>query len=499
MIFIDMKTFEILIESFDLDGVGEVEITWDFDEDEYKETLEELEVGESYSVDSYIKEYVTFNVETFDCETYHHISYETLDYNDLEETFGEKKTLQIIDDLKENGTSRFEISELYNDLDYDVHNPDELNDIAMKLLKHGEYYKDCRGFILSNGVVVYTPLEHNMVSVIDGVNGTFDFIKLGNIRVLQKSIDLCKKPTIEQRETLRRVIGSYANDELYLDIFGENGGEVGCRYYRPVYRRVMAEIDRYFDEGIKPQGDGYNESLKRRNVIISESQYQKFFGDSVEICGFPDDAELYINNEKVAEYKYSDSKAFPFIIFNNQLYIGEHGSTHSQLLYANKVIDDESGIYGRIWVGAKVNEFNHALVLFWGNINENEEKTNCKDKIYELTRKLKVNPDKVVIGVEFKYRIFKLVPLNGWNGTVHEMSDNEKEALNIHLMNSDEKMKQTKGFRDLRDKKIGKKLTNDKGDEIPMAKYHNLIYQENFRNKNAIISEKQYKRFFVRK
>ena len=102
-----MKTFEILIESLDLDGVGEVEITWDFDEDEYKETLEELEVGESYSVDSYIKEYVTFNVETFDCETYHHISYETLDYNDLEETFGEKKTLQIINDLKENGSSRF--------------------------------------------------------------------------------------------------------------------------------------------------------------------------------------------------------------------------------------------------------------------------------------------------------------------------------------------------------------------------------------------------------
>jgi hypothetical protein len=45
---------------------------------------------------------------------------------------------------------------MFDDEEIDVNNPDELNSIAIKMLPHGDYYKDCRGFILTNGDIIYT-------------------------------------------------------------------------------------------------------------------------------------------------------------------------------------------------------------------------------------------------------------------------------------------------------------------------------------------------------
>jgi hypothetical protein len=91
---------------------------------------------------------------------------------------------------------------------------------------------------------------------------------MGNIRVLPQSIDIGDKPTSEQRDVLRRVIASYADEELYLDIYqGKNS--IGAKYIHPDWRYVMGEIDRFYSEGIKPQGNEFYESKK---IQITENE-----------------------------------------------------------------------------------------------------------------------------------------------------------------------------------------------------------------------------------
>lgn len=473
-----MDNVKLITENINLDGVGEVEIGWDFDEDDYKDWLKEEGLDNNQeNLITYISDSVSFEIEYFDNDTYHHMGYDYADYNDMVNTFGENLMPQIIDEIDNNGTYRIETSELYNSEEFDVNNPDELNNIAMKILNHGEYYKGCRGFILTNGVVVYTPAEHNMVSQINGIRGTFDFIKKGNIRILNQSIDLSKPPTPEQREVLRKVIASYSNEELYVDIMDGNG-ECGSTYVKPDWRYVMGEIDRYFSEGIRPQGK------------INESVGCNF--DGVEFVGYPDDMDLWMDNYNVARYEFNDSKAYPFIIKDGKLYIGSKGGMHDAVRYENRLdVDAKKSIDGRIWTSAKYNLFNYAVVCFWGT--ENNE--NIKPYIYELAKRLKVNPEKIVVVSESGSgkTISKPILLSYWDGRVHSLSKEEEEQKNIHMMGAKDKHDNTGDFRKSRDSKIGKKLTNDKGVEMPMAQYHNMIYQE---SKNVFISESQYKRLF---
>ena len=484
-----MDNVKLITENINLDGVGEVEIGWDFDEDDYKDWLKEEGLDNNQeNLITYISDSVSFEIEYFDNDTFHHMGYDYADYNDMVNAFGENLMPQIIDEIDNNGTYRIETSELYNSGEFDVNNPNELNNIAMKILNHGEYYKDCRGFILTNGVVVYTPAEHNMVSQINDIKGTFDFIEKGNIRVLPQSIDLSKPPTQEQRVVLRQAIASYSDEELYLDILDGNGS-YGTTYVKPDWRYVMGEIDRYFSEGLKPQGNTHYESKTKKGLVISESQYNRLFNGTPEMYGCADSAELYINGIPVASYWYLDKTAYPFIICNNELYIGDKSETHGQFSWKILGHSEENSICGRIWVSAKTNEFNYSVILFWGNTQANE---NCKDKIYELADKLKVNPQKIMIGIT-NHDYIPIIPLSDWDGFVHKMSEKEQELRNLHLMNSIEKHDNTGDFRKSRDTKIGKKLTNDKGVEMPMAQYHNMIYQE---SKNVFISESQYKRLF---
>jgi len=272
-----MRTLKLITESIDLENVGEVEFSWDFNDGEYQDWLQDMSLRPSQdNLFEYVRDNVRFGFETFDNVYFHHIAYEYCDYDELEETFGNLTAQRIVGELQKNETYRFELSELYNNQDININNPEELNKLAMQLLPHGEYYKDCRGFILTNGVVIYTPMEHNNVSVIRGIKGTYDFLRYGNIRTLQQSIDLSQPPTREQRDVLRNVIASYANEELYVDIY-TNGQTVSARYVRPEWRRVLGEIDRFFSEGIKPQGGNLGESIRKKEIIINESQYRRLF------------------------------------------------------------------------------------------------------------------------------------------------------------------------------------------------------------------------------
>ena len=255
----------------DISEIGAFNYEWDFDEDEYREYLQDNGVEDSReNLIEYIKDNVSFDMEFLDNDTFHVFDRKSLSYDDIEYYFGEALAEKALNDCLEDGHGYAETVSLYND-EIDINNSEELNDAAKKLLRHGEYYKDCRGFILSDGTVVYTPSEHNECSKIYGVEGTFHFIKLGNIRVLQNSIDIGKKPTEKQYKTLINVIRCYSDSELYLDIISNN---VSVKYVNPQWRYVIGEIERFYNDGIKPSGKVFYEENKTKpmKIILSEEK-----------------------------------------------------------------------------------------------------------------------------------------------------------------------------------------------------------------------------------
>jgi len=240
----------------DLSEIGEVVYSWDFDEESYTEWLADAELEDSpESKMEYITDNVTFDLEYMDAETFHRCGYDSKSYDEIVDMFGEMKAKEMIEDCLNNGEGRFETAELYSDDVFDINNPDELNNAVMHQMPHGEYHKNARGFILTNGVMVYTEAEHNLITGINGITSKFQFIRLGNIRVLPNSVDLGKQPTDAQRSVLREIISSYQGEEFYLDIFSE-AGEIGAKYNNADWRYIMGEIDRYYSEGIRPQGGG---------------------------------------------------------------------------------------------------------------------------------------------------------------------------------------------------------------------------------------------------
>jgi len=264
------------LKYIDLSDVGLVKYEWYFDEDEYNEWLADNELTDSEETrhEYYVNE-VTYEVEYCDNYSQHTMDVDqNVSYSDLEELFGENMAEKILSNCIKYGEGKFETFEMYEDSDYDVNNPQELNDIAVKLFSHGEYYKDCRGFILTNGVVIYTPSEHNEITILNNVNDKFDFVRMGNIRVLPNSINIYTEPTYEQELVLRDVIDSYSDDELFLDICNKDDC-CGVRYDHPNWRYVLGEIERYYSEGIRPQGNQYFESKNNHKETLNESQESK--------------------------------------------------------------------------------------------------------------------------------------------------------------------------------------------------------------------------------
>lgn len=276
----------------DLSEVGEVAIEdWTYDEEEYQEWLVDNELQDTpENKMNYIEDFnVEFEVDLLDNQTYHTMCCEWVYYDDLVEKFGDNMAKKIEYEMIENGSFKFDTSDIYADENYDINNPQELNDIAMKLLPHGEYLKGCRGFILSNGVVVYTEAEHNDVLRIPGINDKWQFIELGNIRLLPNSIDIGSEPTYEQEEVLRYMLRLYDSEEIYLDIFSENG-EIGAHYPSADCNYIMGEINRYYSEGIRPQGGEFYESKESgKKILVSEKQlltlkentFENWFGNSI--------------------------------------------------------------------------------------------------------------------------------------------------------------------------------------------------------------------------
>lgn len=240
--------------AYDMSEVGEIECSLDFDNDAYEEYL--TGNGLTDSVESkmnFIRDYdIEYDVELKDPETYHTFDYERMTINDIEQNFGSTIANDVLQDCMDGRSHRYELA-LYDNESVDVTNPEALSNAAMQRLKSGGYTKDCRGFILPNGVVVYTGSEHNMCTQIPCVNGTYHFIELGCIRLLDHSVDLAQAPTPKQMQTLQQVFDAYYGDTLYLDLMNKKIGQASKKYQELYPEDAFRDINNYFSYGIKPK------------------------------------------------------------------------------------------------------------------------------------------------------------------------------------------------------------------------------------------------------
>ena len=236
----------------ELNEIGQINYTWNFDIDDYVEFLDDNNLEDqrdNYIL--YIKDNVDFELEFFDNEYYRSFYSTFTDFQRIEDKYGELIANKILSDCMKSGGGSLETF-LYVD-DIDVNNDAEVNKVAKKLFNSSDYIKDGRGWILSDGDCIYTYSEHNMVTRIPGIKSTYHFLKLGNIRFLQASVDIGKEPTYEQYRTLREIIASYQDKMFYLDI--TDHGEHCASYFNPNVNYVINEIKRYFRDGIFPQGN----------------------------------------------------------------------------------------------------------------------------------------------------------------------------------------------------------------------------------------------------
>lgn len=262
----------------DISEIGEIVYEWDFDEDEYMEWLQESEMEDSEEARiEYINHNVTFELDLLDNETFHHMEYESMSLDEIESNFGERIARQILQDCMEDGEGRLE-TQLMTD-EVDINNPQEVNNAALKLFSHGDYTKNARGFILTNGIFIHTPSEHNMCTKIDGVKNTFHFISMGNIRMLDHSIDIGKEPTREQYRALLNAISYYEGDTIYLDLYSESGNALGLKIDNVNPSVLVNQIKRFYNEGIPPTTNMYENKVILR---LTESELRGVIEESVK-------------------------------------------------------------------------------------------------------------------------------------------------------------------------------------------------------------------------
>lgn len=233
-------------------GIFEYEIY--VDEDDYNEYLIDNELQDSDDIrKQYFNNEVQIELTFYDHEYNHYIASESMFIDDIRELYGEK----LAEIIFNNCYNKFEFkgkvdkSSLIDEID--LNDSDAVNNFCLQYMPTGEYFKGCRGFILTNGTVVYTEQEHNDILLIPNLKSKFDFIRMGNIRIMPNSMDIGQCPTYAQIRVLRQLINDYADDELYLDIFN-NGHETGCKYDYPDDDEVIADIYRFYQDGIKPTG-----------------------------------------------------------------------------------------------------------------------------------------------------------------------------------------------------------------------------------------------------
>ena len=257
----------------DTSQVGEIICSaYDCLENELEDWLEDNSLQDSSDARKrFLKECGTFLVELLDNVTFHHCGYAELTYNDFIKSVNISLANDVVDECIDGDEHRFEILAYIEDDSIDINDSKQLNDIAKKLLPHGGYYRNCRGFILSDGTIIYTEIEHNQCSAIPGVKGTFHFLELGNIRLVKNSIDIATMPTYEQIKVLEEVLDSYYGNTVYLDMSQKGKEKKSLVFNYCETNEVLSQVKRYYG-GIRISEN----SLREMIVEQVNKQIQKY-------------------------------------------------------------------------------------------------------------------------------------------------------------------------------------------------------------------------------
>lgn len=110
-----------------------------------------------------------------------------------------------------------------------------------------------------------------------------DFISRGAIRIHTgkdyANINLSMPPTPEQAKALRTLVGRY-KDEIGVDFGNGYNSEHYADYNNVLPSRVLGDIDRFYNEGIKPQGTPqYSLEPKEQRKQQESKNFKDWFGD----------------------------------------------------------------------------------------------------------------------------------------------------------------------------------------------------------------------------
>jgi hypothetical protein len=239
------------------------------------------------------------------------------------------------------------------------------------------------------------------------------------------------------------------------------------------------------------------------------------------IYGYPDGFSVLCNDVEVGRCHYKDKGAYPFIISDKKFCLGlegkSHGTIFTQLLgmktqefddridnainsgnleefnrlqelwkKANELsCEGDDSVDGRIYLSINKTSnmpFNYTILSFW---NEHNKKING-NLVNQIIQKFNVSANNVLVACFTDGCVGILTPLLEWDYYVPEGDDTQKNGYALHLMNAHDKHDATYDFRKARDGRIGKKLTNDSGVEMPVAQYRSMVYAEGKKIKSII-------------
>ena len=200
--------------------------------------------------------------------------------SELLDIFGERITSIILNREGDFNGRYYFLNDIMDTSVSNLDDVDEVNSVAKKCFPtYDSYSTDMRGYILTDGSILYfgDSIDHASISWVDGMT-VGKFVGLGNIRIGHQSVELATPPTRQQRYMLSKLISSYRNDYLYVDIIEYNGGTYGniltaAQFAHPNAEWVLNEIDNFFETGEKLIG----ESVENCDTMLKEMAYPVSF------------------------------------------------------------------------------------------------------------------------------------------------------------------------------------------------------------------------------
>lgn len=238
--------------------VDTIEFRCYYDEDDLKEAINSGEIENTEDgINEWMHDNLYFDIKAMD-ENGDNLDYIEEPWEMLDNYIPQEYLDLIINEYEEN--PQYNHDYYINDIRYNrALNCDDIYDACkIRFDTTDTYYKGAHGFILQDGTIILMDNggDHNSITNINGVDNKWQFVEDGNPRIGENSLEVGDNLTYEQELAVGRMCRCYSDDTLYLSLLGKDGNrDATCEYQFPNYQRVLADIRRFYDEGITPQGD----------------------------------------------------------------------------------------------------------------------------------------------------------------------------------------------------------------------------------------------------